>query len=99
MDEIRLHLVESRQRSRAVLNVRQEKVPAGNAPGVIENWDVAVFKPPIFAIVNPLDDKQLTTDIGNVRPLLGAFINKLTRVLPFRDHNTATFAETAAIIS
>jgi hypothetical protein len=51
------------------------------------------------ATVNPLDDKQLTTDIGNVRPLLGAFINKLTRVLPFRDHNTATLAETAAIIS
>jgi hypothetical protein len=37
VDEIRLHLVQSRQRSCAILNVRQEKVPAGDAPGVIEN--------------------------------------------------------------
>ena len=48
--EIRLHLLQLRQRSCAILNVRQEKVPAGDAPGVIENWDVAVFKPPIFAV-------------------------------------------------
>jgi len=53
VDYIRLHLVESRQRSCAILNVRQEKVPAGDAPGVIENWDVAVFKPPIFAVETP----------------------------------------------
>ncbi len=43
--------------------------------------------------VNPLDDRKLTTDIGAFRTPLGSFINKLTRALPFRDHNTVTFSE------
>ena len=51
--EIRLHLLQSRQRSFAILNVRQQNVPAHDAPGVIANWDAAVFKPPIFAVEAP----------------------------------------------
>jgi hypothetical protein len=48
--------------------------------------------------VNPLDDKKLTTDIGAFRTPVGSFINKLTRILPFRDHNTVTFSEPAEIV-
>jgi hypothetical protein len=48
--------------------------------------------------VNPLDDKKLTTDIGAFHTPLGSFINKLTRALPFRDHNTVTFAEPIELV-
>jgi hypothetical protein len=48
--------------------------------------------------VNPEDDRQLTTDIGALRVPLGAFINKLTNALPFRDHNRAMFSEPAEIV-
>jgi hypothetical protein len=48
--------------------------------------------------VNPLDDKKLTTDIGAFRTELGAFINKLTPALPFRDHNQVTFFEPVEIV-
>jgi hypothetical protein len=65
--------------------------------GVSAVRSMGLLEPP--TTVNPQDDKQLTTDIGNFRLLLGAFINKLTDALPFRDHNIAVFAETAAIIS
>ena len=51
--EIRLHLLQLRQSSCAILNVRQQNVPAGDAPGVIANWDAAVVKPPIFAVEAP----------------------------------------------
>ena len=51
--EIRLHLIQSRQRSCAILNVRQQNVPARDAPGVIANWDAADVKPPIFAVEAP----------------------------------------------
>src|SRR6516162_7748619 len=48
--EIRLHLFQSRQRSCAILNVRQENIPARDAPRVIANWDAAVVKPAIFPV-------------------------------------------------
>ena len=51
--EIRLHLLQSRQRSCAILDVRQQNVPADNTPGVVANWDAAVVKPPIFAVEAP----------------------------------------------
>jgi hypothetical protein len=47
--------------------------------------------------VNSLDDKKLTADIAAFLTPLGAFINKLTQALPFRDHNTITFFEPAEI--
>ena len=51
--EIRLHLLQSHQRSCTILDVHQQNVPAHDAPGVIANWDAAVFKPPIFAVEAP----------------------------------------------
>jgi hypothetical protein len=48
--------------------------------------------------VNPLDDKKLTTDIGAFRTEFGAFINKLTQALPFRDHNQVTFFEPVEVV-
>jgi len=48
--------------------------------------------------VNPLDDQKLTTDIGAFRTELGAFINKLTQALPFRDHNQVTFFEPVEVV-
>lgn len=48
--------------------------------------------------VDPLDDKKLTADIGAFHTPLGSFINKLTRALPFRDHNTVTFAEPIQLV-
>lgn len=48
--------------------------------------------------VNPLDDKKLTTDIGAFGTEFGAFINKLTQALPFRDHNQVTFVEPVEVV-
>src|SRR5262249_40371200 len=48
--EIRLHLLQSRQRLRAILDIRQESIPTGNTPGVIAKWDAAVIKPSIFPV-------------------------------------------------
>jgi hypothetical protein len=47
--------------------------------------------------VNPLDDAKLAADIGAFHAALGVFINKLTRTLPFRDHNIAVFSEAAVV--
>ena len=51
--EIRLHLLQSRQRLCAILDVRQQTVPARNTPGLVANWGAAIFKPPIFAVKAP----------------------------------------------
>src|SRR5215510_2689085 len=42
----------------AILDVRQQNVPADNAAGVIAYWDAAVIKPSIFAVeaTQPLFD-------------------------------------------
>jgi hypothetical protein len=53
MGEIRSHLIQSRQRLCAILNVRRQNVPAHEAPGVITNWQVAVVKPPILVVEAP----------------------------------------------
>jgi hypothetical protein len=51
--EIRLHLLQSCLRLCAILDVRQQNIPAGNAPRVIANWDAAVVKPSIYAVETP----------------------------------------------
>ena len=52
--EIRLHLLQSRQRLRAILDVRQQNVPArAIRPESSRIWDAAVVKPPIFAVEAP----------------------------------------------
>src|SRR5262249_40892149 len=51
--EIRLHLMQSRQRLRAIFDLRLEIVPTGNTPRVIAKWDAADVKPPIFAVEAP----------------------------------------------
>src|SRR5258708_2060084 len=48
--KIQLQLLQSLQRSRAILDVYQETVPARDTPGLVANWGAAVFKPPIFAV-------------------------------------------------
>jgi hypothetical protein len=48
--QIRLHLLQSLQRARAIIDVHQETVPARDTPGFVANWGAAVFKPPIFAV-------------------------------------------------
>jgi hypothetical protein len=48
--EIRLQLLQPRQRLCAILDVRQQNIPAGNAPRLIANWDAAVVKPSIYAV-------------------------------------------------
>jgi hypothetical protein len=45
-----LHLVQSRQRLRAILDLRRQIIPTSNAPGVIANWDAADVKPPMFTV-------------------------------------------------
>src|SRR5262245_6107315 len=50
MREIGLQLLQSRQRLGAILDVRQQNVPAGNTAGIIADWDEAGVKPPIFAV-------------------------------------------------
>ena len=65
--EIRLHLLQSRQRLCAILDVRQQNVPADNTPGVIANWDAAVVKPPIFAVEAPQALFDLVGNAGGDR--------------------------------
>ena len=50
VSEIRLHLLQARQRSCAIFDVCQQTVPARDTPGLVANWGAAIFKPPIFAI-------------------------------------------------
>ena len=49
-------------------------------------------------MVNPPDDKQLTRDLAAFHAPLGSFINKLTRTLPFRDHNLVIFSEPVEVV-
>jgi hypothetical protein len=65
MGEIRLHLVQSRQRLRAILDVSQEKAPSDDTPGVIANWDSAVFKPSILTVEAPQTMFHLTGSTGS----------------------------------
>ena len=53
MSEIRLHLLQSRQRLCAIFDVRQQTVPARNSPGLVANWCAAIFEPSIFAVKAP----------------------------------------------
>jgi hypothetical protein len=57
--------------------------------GVSPVRGIGLFKP---TTIKPLDDRNLINDIGAFRAPLGAFINKLTSALPFRDAKTVTFA-------
>src|SRR5262245_19743910 len=67
MREIGLQLLQSRQRLGAILDVRQQNVPAGNTAGIIADWDEAGVKPPIFAVEASQTCFVMEGNTGNYR--------------------------------
>ena len=71
--EIRLHLLQLCQRSFAILNVRQQIVPAHDAPEVIANWDASAFRLSTTTVVDVAHGLVLLFKIGT-RALVWGFL-------------------------